>query len=105
MPGKVYLVGAGPGDPDLITWKGRRILERADSVLFDHLANDALVDLAPQAAERMYVGKKKSLHQFTQEEICGMMIERAQRGLTVVRLKGGDPYIFGRGGEGRGCGS
>jgi uroporphyrinogen III methyltransferase/synthase len=99
MPGKVYLVGAGPGDPDLITWKGRRILERADSVLFDHLANDALVDLAPAAAERVYVGKKKSLHQFTQEEICGMLIERAQRGLTVVRLKGGDPYIFGRGGE------
>jgi len=99
MPGKVYLVGAGPGDPDLITWKGRRILERADAVLFDHLANDALVELAPPAAERIYVGKKKSLHAFTQEEICGMMIERAQRGLTVVRLKGGDPYIFGRGGE------
>ncbi|HUI80104.1 MAG TPA: uroporphyrinogen-III C-methyltransferase [Bryobacteraceae bacterium] len=99
MPGKVYLVGAGPGDPDLITWKGRRILERADAVLFDHLANDALVDLAPHAAERIYVGKKKSLHAFTQDEICAMMIERARRGATVVRLKGGDPYIFGRGGE------
>ena len=96
---KVYLVGAGPGDPDLITWKGRRILERADSVLFDHLANDALVDLAPPHAERVYVGKKKSTHAFTQEEICAMLIERARRGLTVVRLKGGDPYIFGRGGE------
>jgi uroporphyrinogen III methyltransferase/synthase len=99
MPGKVYLIGAGPGDPDLITWKGRRILERADAVLFDHLASDALVELAPAAAERIYVGKKKSVHAFTQEEICGMMIERARRGLTVVRLKGGDPYIFGRGGE------
>jgi uroporphyrinogen III methyltransferase/synthase len=99
MPGKVYLVGAGPGDPDLITWKGRRILERADAVLFDHLANDALVELAPPEAERIYVGKKKSVHAFTQPEICGMLIERAQRGLTVVRLKGGDPYIFGRGGE------
>jgi uroporphyrinogen III methyltransferase/synthase len=99
MPGKVYLIGAGPGDPDLITWKGRRILERADAVLFDHLANDALVESAPPAAERLYVGKKKSLHAFTQDEICGMMIERARRGLTVVRLKGGDPYIFGRGGE------
>jgi len=96
---KVYLVGAGPGDPDLITWKGRRILEQADAVLYDHLANDALVDLAPPHAERLYVGKKKSRHAFTQEEICGMLIERARRGLTVVRLKGGDPYIFGRGGE------
>jgi uroporphyrinogen III methyltransferase / synthase len=99
MPGKVYLVGAGPGDPDLITWKGRRILERADAVLFDHLASDALVELAPPEAERIYVGKKKSVHAFTQEAICGMMIERARRGLTVIRLKGGDPYIFGRGGE------
>ncbi|PWU03152.1 MAG: uroporphyrinogen-III C-methyltransferase, partial [Terriglobia bacterium] len=99
MPGKVYLIGAGPGDPDLITWKGRRILERAGAVLFDHLANDALVDLAPPGAERLYVGKKKSLHLFTQDEICGMLIDRARRGLTVVRLKGGDPYIFGRGGE------
>src|SRR5579872_3344263 len=96
---KVYLVGAGPGDPDLITWKGRRILEQADVVLFDHLANDALVDLAPPHAERIYVGKKKSTHAFSQEEICGMLIERAQRGRTVVRLKGGDPFIFGRGGE------
>jgi uroporphyrinogen III methyltransferase / synthase len=99
MPGKVYLVGAGPGDPDLITWKGRRILERADAVLYDHLASDALVELAPPLAERLYVGKKKSLHAFTQDEICAMMIERARRGLTVVRLKGGDPYVFGRGGE------
>jgi uroporphyrinogen III methyltransferase/synthase len=97
--GKVYLVGAGPGDPDLITWKGRRLLAAADSILYDHLANDALLDLAPRAAERLYVGKKKSAHAYTQEEICGMLIERARRGLTVVRLKGGDPFIFGRGGE------
>ncbi len=97
--GKVYLVGAGPGDPELITWKGRRLLAQADSILFDHLANEALLDLAPPAAERVYVGKKKSTHTYSQEEICGMMIERAQRGLTVVRLKGGDPFIFGRGGE------
>ena len=96
---KVYLVGAGPGDPELITWKGRRILEHADAVLFDHLAPAALVDLAPPAAERIYVGKKKSAHTFTQDEICAMLIERARRGLTVVRLKGGDPFIFGRGGE------
>jgi len=99
MPGKVYLVGAGPGDPELLTCKGRRILEHADSILFDHLAPAALLDLAPAAAERLYVGKKKSDHAFTEDEICAMLIERAQRGLTVVRLKGGDPYIFGRGGE------
>jgi uroporphyrinogen III methyltransferase/synthase len=99
MPGKVYLIGAGPGDPELITCKGRRILERADAILYDHLAPAALLDFAPAAAERIYVGKKKSLHAFTQEEICAMMMERAERGLTVVRLKGGDPYIFGRGGE------
>jgi uroporphyrinogen III methyltransferase/synthase len=96
---KVYLIGGGPGDPDLITWKGRQILARADAILFDHLAPEALLDLAPRHAERIYVGKKKSVHAFAQEEICRMMIERARRGLTVVRLKGGDPFIFGRGGE------
>src|SRR5262249_3974032 len=96
---KVYLVGAGPGDPELITVKGRRVLEQADAVLFDHLANQALLDLAPKHAERLYVGKKKAAHACTQEEICALLIERASRGLTVVRLKGGDPFIFGRGGE------
>ena len=96
---KVYLVGAGPGDPELITLKGRRLLERADSVLYDYLANPALLDLAPAHAERIYVGKKKSVHAFSQEEICAMLVERARRGLNVVRLKGGDPFIFGRGGE------
>src|ERR1035441_6617344 len=99
MPLKVYLVGAGPGDPDLITVKGRRILQQADAVLYDHLANSALLSLAPPHAERLYVGKKKSAHAFSQEEICGLLIERARRGLTVVRLKGGDPFLFGRGGE------
>jgi uroporphyrinogen III methyltransferase/synthase len=96
---KVYLVGAGPGDPGLITVKGRRILEQADVVLFDHLAPEALLDYAPPHAERIYVGKKKSAHAFTQEEICAMLIEQARRGRTVVRLKGGDPFLFGRGGE------
>jgi uroporphyrinogen III methyltransferase / synthase len=96
---KVYLVGAGPGDPGLITVKGRKILERADAILYDHLANHRLLDLAPPGAERVYVGKKRSAHEFSQEEISGMLIERARRGLTVVRLKGGDPFIFGRGGE------
>ena len=98
-PGRVYIVGAGPGDRDLITLKGRRVLGQADVVLFDHLANEALLDLAPAAAERIYVGKKRSEHAASQEEICAMLIDRARRGLTVVRLKGGDPYIFGRGGE------
>ena len=97
--GKVYLVGAGPGDPELITWKGRLALARADALLYDHLANPALLALAPAAAERIYVGKKKAVHTCTQDEICRMLVERARRGLTVVRLKGGDPYIFGRGCE------
>ena len=96
---KVYLVGAGPGDPSLITLKGRQVLERADSVLYDHLANQRLLDFAPAHAERLYVGKKRSVHEFSQEEIVSMMVERARRGQTVVRLKGGDPFIFGRGGE------
>jgi uroporphyrinogen III methyltransferase / synthase len=98
-PAKVYLVGAGPGDPGLITVKGRKILERADSILYDHLASERLLDLAPPHAERVYVGKKRAAHEATQEEITAMLIERAQRGQTVVRLKGGDPFIFGRGGE------
>src|ERR1035438_61621 len=96
---KVYLIGAGPGDPELITVKGRRILQQADSVLYDHLANQSLLSLAPPQAERLYVGKKKSAHAFSQQEISTLLIERAGRGLTVVRLKGGDPFLFGRGGE------
>ncbi len=96
---KVYLVGAGPGDPSLITVKGRKILERADSILYDHLAPERLLDLAPPAAERVYVGKKRSSHEFSQDEISNMLIERARRGWNVVRLKGGDPFIFARGGE------
>ncbi len=96
---KVYLVGAGPGDPGLITVKGRKILERADAILYDNLASQRLLDLAPAHAERVYVGKKRSEHEVPQEEITRMLIERARRGWTVVRLKGGDPFIFGRGGE------
>jgi len=99
MTAKVYLVGAGPGDPGLITVKGRKILECADSILYDHLASERLLDLAPAGAERVYVGKKRAAHEATQEEITAMLIERARCGQTVVRLKGGDPFIFGRGGE------
>ena len=96
---KVFLVGAGPGDPELLTLKGKRVLETADAVLYDHLAPRELLEVAPPQAERIYVGKKRTQHQLSQEEICAMLIERARRGLTVVRLKGGDPFIFGRGGE------
>ena len=94
-----YLIGAGPGDPSLITVKGQKILARADVILYDHLASERLLDLAPAHAEKIYVGKKRAKHEATQEEISAMMIDRAQRGLTVVRLKGGDPFIFARGGE------
>jgi uroporphyrinogen III methyltransferase/synthase len=96
---KVCLVGAGPGDPELITLKARRLLEHADCILYDHLASAELLDLAPAAAERIYVGKKKANHALSQQEICALLIDRGQRGLNVVRLKGGDPFIFGRGGE------
>jgi uroporphyrinogen III methyltransferase/synthase len=96
---KVYLVGAGPGHPDLITLRGRKALELADCVLYDHLANPRLLDYAPPHAELVYVGKKRSDHEFSQEEISAMLVERARRGWVVVRLKGGDPFIFGRGGE------
>jgi len=98
-PGKVYLVGAGPGDPGLITVKGRRILEQADVVLYDHLAPHSLLALAPAGAERIYVGKKKCDHAVTQAEIVALLLDRARQGKTVVRLKGGDPFLFGRGGE------
>ena len=97
--GKVYLVGAGPGDPDLITVRARLTLERADSVLYDELANPRLLDWVPAAAERLYVGKRAHAHALRQEEITRWLIERAQRGWCVVRLKGGDPFVFGRGGE------
>jgi uroporphyrinogen III methyltransferase/synthase len=96
---KVYLVGAGPGDPELVTLKAKRLLEAADVILYDHLANPRLLAFARAAAELIYVGKKKADHAFSQEEICELLVERGRRGLNVVRLKGGDPFIFGRGGE------
>jgi uroporphyrinogen III methyltransferase/synthase len=96
---KVYLVGAGPGDPELITLKAKRLLESADCILYDHLAPAELLSLAPPAAERIYVGKKKSDHALSQDEICALLIDRGHRGRNVIRLKGGDPLLFGRGGE------
>ena len=96
MKGKVYIVGAGPGDPELITVKGRDLLAQADVVLYDNLAAP---ELLPPKAKKIYVGKKKSDHAMPQEEIIRLLIEHAKAGEFVVRLKGGDPYVFGRGGE------
>ena len=96
---KVFLVGAGPGDPELITLKAKRLLKQADCVLYDHLAPIELLEIAPPRAERIYVGKKKADHALTQEEICALLVDRGAQGLNVVRLKGGDPLLFGRGGE------
>ncbi len=97
--GKVYLVGAGPGDPGLITIKGARALGRAGSVIYDFLASSRLLEYAPEGVETIYVGKKGSERSITQAEINALIIERAQEGRVVVRLKGGDPFIFGRGAE------
>jgi len=97
--GIVYLVGAGPGDPRLLTLRGKECLERADVVLYDYLANPVLLDLAPPRAERIYVGRRGRGHYQKQEEINRLLIEKVRAGNTVVRLKGGDPFVFGRGGE------
>jgi len=97
--GKVFLIGAGPGDPELLTRKGARILASADTVVFDHLVGEGVLDLAPAGAERIYVGKEPGHHELPQPEINRLLIERARAGRLVVRLKGGDPFVFGRGGE------
>ncbi len=98
--GKVYLVGAGPGDPGLITVRGKSLLEKAEVVVYDYLAGKKLLKHAPASAELIYVGKKGGVqHSHTQEEINQMLVDQAYLGKTVVRLKGGDPFIFGRGGE------
>lgn len=98
--GKVYLVGAGPGDPKLLTLRGKELLQSSDAIIYDYLANPKLLELAGERSEKIYVGKKggsrNSLHQ---EKINNLMIETARLGKNVVRLKGGDPFIFGRGGE------
>lgn len=98
--GRVVLVGAGPGDPDLITLRGAKALATADVVLYDQLATDDLLDLAPERAERINVGKRGHEEPTrTQEDINALIVEHARAGRTVVRLKGGDPFVFGRGGE------
>ena len=96
---KVYLIGAGPGDPGLLTIKGKDILEKADVVVYDYLANDTLLGYARPDAERIYVGKVAGNHALPQDGINKLIIEKAKEGKIVARLKGGDPYIFGRGGE------
>ncbi|SHI96396.1 uroporphyrinogen-III synthase /uroporphyrinogen-III C-methyltransferase [Malonomonas rubra DSM 5091] len=97
--GKVYLVGAGPGDPGLLTIKGQLCLTQADVVIYDYLANPLLLGYAPEHAEKIYVGKVRGNHHLPQEQTNALLAEKAAEGKQVVRLKGGDPYIFGRGGE------
>ena len=99
MTGKVYLVGAGPGDPGLITVKGMQALEQAQVVVYDRLVDPVLLDAVPESAERIFVGKARGRQQLTQPEINQLLVDKAAAGLTVVRLKGGDPFVFGRGGE------
>lgn len=99
IKGKVYLVGAGPGDPGLITVKGRECIEFSDVVIYDYLASPALLKYTPKNAEVIYVGKKGGNHTLSQDGINALIVEKAKNGLTVTRLKGGDPFIFGRGGE------
>lgn len=97
--GKVYLVGAGPGDPKLVTLRGAELIARADVIVSDRLANPRLLKLARAEAEIVYAGKASRDHTLTQEQIIGVIIDRARQGQVVVRLKGGDPFVFGRGGE------
>lgn len=97
--GKVYLIGAGPGDPGLITLKGKTLLEAADVVVYDALVSPAILAMINPQAEQIHAGKRRGNHSLLQEETTQLLIEKAQTQAIVVRLKGGDPFVFGRGGE------
>ena len=97
--GRVFLVGAGPGDPDLLTIKALRLIENAEVIVFDRLVSDDIMALAPRGATRIYAGKALDKHDMPQDEINELIVNLARSGHAVVRLKGGDPFIFGRGGE------
>jgi uroporphyrin-III C-methyltransferase / precorrin-2 dehydrogenase / sirohydrochlorin ferrochelatase len=97
--GEVFLVGAGPGHPDLLTLRAHQLLQHAEVVLYDNLVSQAVMDLIPASAQIVFVGKQRSRHTLPQEEINALLVRLALEGKRVIRLKGGDPFIFGRGGE------